>query len=200
MTAVTDSKTTLPVGGEIAAPGVHSGALRRLLEEECFVVLALSLTLVAVAVAAPASMIVPDTWLALVDGRWIDQHGLPHTDAITLWTRGTEWVDQQWLAHLFFYGVSSAGGTKLVLLVALAIDVLAVCLAAYAVRKGGASQRSTALCLLTAFLVAPWLLQARTKTLALPMFVAVFPVLCGSYYASYRDVFGYIPANDEKAP
>jgi hypothetical protein len=47
-------------------------------------------------------------------------------------------------------------------------------------------------------LVSPELAPA---TLALPMFVAVFPTLCGSYYASYRDVFGYIAAssNDEKA-
>ena len=64
------------------------GRVRRILEEDCFVVLALAFTLAAVAVAAPASMIVPDTWLALVDGRWIAQHGLPHTDHLAVWTAG----------------------------------------------------------------------------------------------------------------
>src|SRR5439155_25681604 len=84
--------------GRLATPPARVGRLRRVLEEDCFVVLALSFTLAAVVVAAPASMIAPDTWLALVDGRLIAQHGLPHTDHLTVWTAGVRWVDQQWLA------------------------------------------------------------------------------------------------------
>jgi len=51
-------------------------------------------------------------------------------------------------------------------------------------------------------LVAPELAPHR---LALPVLIAVYPTLLGSYYASYRDIFGYIAgpgndsANDEKA-
>ena len=51
-------------------------------------------------------------------------------------------------------------------------------------------------------LISPELAPHR---LALPVLIAIYPTLLGSYYASYRDVFGYIPAtvndsaDDEKA-
>jgi len=54
----------------------------------------------------------------------------------------------------------------------------------------------TAVVVMAARLVSPELAPA---TLALPMFVAVFPTLCGSYYASYRDIFGYIAPSHEEA-
>ena len=54
----------------------------------------------------------------------------------------------------------------------------------------------TALVVLAARLISP---ELAPTTLALPMFVAVFPTLCGSYYASYRDIFGYIAPSHEKA-
>jgi hypothetical protein len=37
------------------------------------------------------------------------------------------------------------------------------------------------------------------QKLALPMLVAVYPTLLGSYYASYRDIFGYIAPSHEEA-
>jgi len=51
-------------------------------------------------------------------------------------------------------------------------------------------------------LISPELTPQR---LALPVLIAIYPTLLGSYYASYRDIFGYIAgpgndsANDEKA-
>ena len=167
-------------------------SVRDFLAHEALVVLAVAGIVTALAIAMP-KMVVPDTWLALVDGRWIADHGLPHTDSIALWTRHVEWVDQQWLAHLFLYELAHIGGTKLVLFVALAIDIAAVCVAAYGARLAGASQRSTALCLLTAFLVAPWLLQARTQTLALPLFVAVYVLLAADARRASRGVFFVFP-------
>src|SRR6266540_549430 len=56
-----------------------------------------------------------DTWLALVAGREIVQHGLPRHDALTAWTLGDRWVDQQWLAQLTLYGLERVGGLRLVL-------------------------------------------------------------------------------------
>ena len=179
---------------QLMSPGVSRlgggrlGALKNLLAEEAFVVLAI-VGVVATLAAALPRMVVPDTWLALVDGRWIANHGLPHTDAIGLWTRGATWVDQQWLAHLALYGVARLGGVKLVLAAAVLIDVVAICIAAYAARRARASPRSTAICLLAAFLVAPWLLQARTQTLALPLFVAVYALLAADARHPTRRVF-----------
>src|SRR5262245_4064153 len=45
----------------------------------------------------------PDGWLTLLGGR-IVASGLPHHDALTAWSQGAEWVDQQWLAQLVFHG------------------------------------------------------------------------------------------------
>ena len=45
-------------------------AVRRFLEQECFVVLVLASTLAFVAYAVP-TLLVQDTWLALVDGRFV---------------------------------------------------------------------------------------------------------------------------------
>jgi len=41
--------------------------------------------------------------------------------------------------------------------------------------------------------------ELAAQKLALPMLVAVYPVLLGSYYASYRDIFGYIAPSHEEA-
>jgi hypothetical protein len=169
---MSDSDAALPVGG-VAKRSLSGGRLRQLLEEECFIVLALSFTLVAVAVAAPASMIVPDTWLALVDGRWIAAHGIPHVDHLAAWTSGVHWVDQQWLGQLAFYELARVGGIKLCVASALVLDALALAGAAIAARRLGASTSSVALGVLIPIVVGPWLLQARTQSLALPLFVVV---------------------------
>lgn len=173
--------------------GSRVGALRGVLEENFFVVLALSVTLAAVAVAAPASMIVPDTWLALVDGRWIAQHGLPHADHLTVWTAGVHWVDQQWLGQLTFYGLVRAGGIKLAVLAALALDALALVLAAVVARRLGGTARSVAAAALIPIVIGPWLLQARTQSLALPLFVAVYALVALDARRPSRKVYATVP-------
>jgi hypothetical protein len=180
---------------ELTPPTLLLGlrSIRRFLEEECFILLALSLTLTAVAVAAPAGMIVPDTWLALVDGRWIAAHGLPHVDQLTVWTAGVHWVDQQWLGQLAFYGLAKAGGIKLCVGAALALDALALTGAAVAARRLGASAPSVALGCLIPILVGPWLLQARTQSLALPLFVAVYALVAADARRPSRRVYAAIP-------
>ena len=81
-----------------------------------------------------------DGWLALLDGRSIVRHGLPHTNTMTLVARGHVWVDQQWLGQLALYGLYLLGGLKLVLGVNLALVASAYALAtAYASRRGGNS-------------------------------------------------------------
>jgi hypothetical protein len=189
---MSDSDAALPVGG-VAKRSLSGGRLRQLLEEECFIVLALSFTLVAVAVAAPASMIVPDTWLALVDGRWIAAHGIPHVDHLAAWTSGVHWVDQQWLGQLAFYELARVGGIKLCVASALVLDALALAGAAIAARRLGASTSSVALGVLIPIVVGPWLLQARTQSLALPLFVAVYALLATDARQPSRRVYAVVP-------
>ena len=189
-------------GGELRMPAIAPAdarsrapvaTLRRLLEEECFILLAVSLTLTAVAIAAPISMIVPDTWLALVDGRWIAQHGLPHVDQLALWSHGVHWVDQQWLGQLSFYEIARLGGIKACIGVALALDALALGAAAFAARRLRASTASVALGALIPIVVGPWLLQARTQSLALPLFVGVYALVVADARRPTRRVYLAIP-------
>ncbi len=58
--------------------------------------------------------IVQDTWLALLTGRDIAEHGVPHRESLTALTHGRSWIDQQWLAQLAMYGLDRAGGVVLV--------------------------------------------------------------------------------------
>src|SRR3954469_18763150 len=51
-----------------------------------------------------------DTWLSLLVGRRVADHGIPRHDVFTAWTLTHAWVDQQWLAHLMLYGAYAAGG------------------------------------------------------------------------------------------
>src|SRR4051794_24550469 len=66
----------------------------------------------AIVLSAAPGLVVQDTWLTLVSGREIIQHGLPLTDHLTVLGQGRPWIDQQWLGHVAFYGVDRVGGLK----------------------------------------------------------------------------------------
>jgi hypothetical protein len=165
------------VGLPIAAgSGRLSAAVRRFLEEECFVVLVFAASVALVACVLP-TLVTQDTWVALVDGRYIAQHGLPRVDEMAVMTHGARWTDQQWLAHLTLYEVAREGGLRLALGLGLALLFLALGLAAFFARRAGGSARSVALVTLVPLCIAPWLLQLRTQTLVLPVFVTVYGLL-----------------------
>lgn len=136
----------------------------------------LAFYLVMVVGSAPYEL-VQDSWLTLVSGREVVTNGLPHVDTLTTWTLGVPWIDQQWLAQSIFYGLHVAGGLKLVLLVHAAALVGALALALAAARSLGASGRSVWLTAGTCLLLAPWALQMRTQTLAVPLFVGLLWLL-----------------------
>jgi hypothetical protein len=113
------------------------GAVTSFLDEYSLVVLT-CLAFTVLLVDLLPHVMSTDGWLALVDGRSIARHGLPHTNTMTLLARGHRWVDQQWLSQLGLYGLFSLGGIKLVLALNLALVVSAYALAtAYATRRGG---------------------------------------------------------------
>ena len=119
-----------------------------------------------------------DGWLALVAGREIARHGLPHHEALTLWSHGAQWVDQQWLGQLAFYGLYLVGGLALVAVAHAVLTGGAYLAAIAAARARGASPRAVLFLLPACF----WLLifgswQARTQSLAYLPFVAVLWLL-----------------------
>ena len=183
------SAVGLPIAGAAAR---LPAALRRFLEEECFVVLVLAASLALVACVLPV-LLTQDTWVALVDGRYIAQHGLPRVDDMAVMTHGARWVDQQWLAHLALYELVRIGGLRLALGVGLGLLFLALGLAAWFARRAGASARSVALVTLVPLCIAPWLLQLRTQTLALPLFVAVYGLLAADSRRTSARVWLVLP-------
>lgn len=127
-------------------------------------------------IAASLSLLSPglfvaDSWMTLVSGREIVAHGLPHHDALTIWSHGGRWTDQQWLAQLAWYGIDRVAGIAGVALVGALVVALTYASAMTAARLLGASARSTFIVAFVAMFVAPWSWQVRAQSFALPLFV-----------------------------
>src|SRR5207302_897930 len=73
-------------------------------------------SLVFALTALSSRYLFPDTYMNLASGRYIAQHGIPHREIWTVAGQGREWVDQQWLAHLVYYGAWRVGGFPLLAL------------------------------------------------------------------------------------
>jgi hypothetical protein len=135
----------------------------------------------------------PDSWLALVDGRYVARHGLPHVDTFGYWTLGRAWIDQQWGAQLVLYGAAAPGGVRAALLVGVACIALALMLTAIAARRLGGSARSVAMGVSLPVLCAPWFAQVRSQSLAVPLFVAVYALLAADSRRPGRRVLLTLP-------
>ena len=123
------------------------------------------------------SIVVGDTWLTLMAGREVIDHGLPHTEHITVLGEGATWTDQQWLAQVVFYAAHALAGMRAVILLGIALVLLALALATATARTSGASSRSTFLVGLLAVLAGPWGWTIRAQTAALPLFAGVLWLL-----------------------
>ncbi|MDX6476752.1 MAG: hypothetical protein QOH95_2263, partial [Gaiellaceae bacterium] len=157
----------------LPAPVRH---VRDLLETEALPIVVIAMWTGVLALSMQL-LVVPDTFLALVDGRLIAQHGLPHVDTLTYWTLGKPWTDQQWGAHLAFYELGRFGGVRAAVFVGIACVAVALAGAAIATRKLGASPRSAAIGLLLPLVCSSWLAEVRTQSLALAPFVLVYALL-----------------------
>jgi hypothetical protein len=142
-------------------------------------------SLLVVLVAALGTMLlglapqifVADSWMTLVAGREIAEHGLPHRESLTVIAQGRTWTDQQWLAQLAFYGVDVLAGLRAAMLLHVGLVTTATALAIVAARRRGATARSTLLVVSACLLVAPWSWTLRAQALALPLFVATLALL-----------------------
>jgi hypothetical protein len=141
----------------------------------------LIMALCAIAVFSLAKLpqhITQDTWLALVDGRYIAAHGIPHHDTLYVLTHGARWIDQQWLAQLILYGLNQIGGLALYGILYAALTVVGFALAIAAARRLGGSERHVLWTLpLTGALYFAGSFNVRTQGLALPLFSATLWLL-----------------------
>jgi hypothetical protein len=151
-----------------------------------------SFWLLMLIVVLPAEL-VQDSWLTLLSGREVAQHGLPAADHLTVWTREVRWTDQQWLAQLAFYGLYVLGGVRAVLLTHVVVLAATATVGLIAARRLGASQASVAVAGIASLGVAPWALQMRSQTFAQVLFVAVLWLLAADSRSPGRRVFFVLP-------
>jgi hypothetical protein len=155
-------------------------------------VLVVALDAVLLLLRLPGS-VAPDTWLAFVGGREVSTDWIPRHDTLTVWTRGTSWVDQQWLGQVLLYWANAAGGLRLVVLANVAVLVAAFVMAVVVARRGGASSRAVAAVgAFVAFVMLPNT-SVRTQTIAYLLFVAIFWLLVEDARAPSRLVFLTLP-------
>jgi hypothetical protein len=182
MTQLTDdtrrqSRGLSPQGTDPRDEGPVPGRIRGILETSPFPILLVSLVgIVLLSVFAP-SIVVGDTWLTLMAGREVVDHGLPQTEHLTVLGNGRTWTDQQWLAQVVFYGAHALAGMRAVILLGIAFVLLALALATATARTSGASSRSTFLLGLLAVLAGPWGWTLRAQTTALPLYAGALWLL-----------------------
>jgi hypothetical protein len=184
----------------IAAPSPDAGSLRTrgarlaawsLRETLLFPVVALYV--VTLALNLPRELF-SDGWYAILGGSEVVRHGLPMHDTLAIWSHGREWVDQQWLGQLFFYGLYTVGGVKLALLGHVLAAGTAFTLAIVAARWRGASMRSVCWISLPAIFLLMWgSWNARAQSLAFVLFVAVVWLLIADARRPTRRVFLVFP-------
>jgi alkylhydroperoxidase family enzyme len=149
--------------------------------------------LAGISLSRLAVEVTQDTWLSLLAGREIS-HGGVHHASLTWWALDRQWIDQQWLAHLAFYGVYVVGG--LVLLCVLGVLTSTGALAAaigYARRRGATPRTIGWLVAVSALSVIAGASNIRTQILVLPLFVGVLGLLVADAHRPTRRVLLVLP-------
>ena len=170
-----------------------TGRLATVLEENGLLVIVLGAFAIVLVLSLRKQLVV-DGWMALVSGRWIAQHGLPAHDALTVWTRGHRWIDQQWLAQLSLYGLWRLGGLKLLLLVHALPVTSGLVGAALIARSRGATARSVtwiAIPVLIAYY--PVASVMRPQSFAFPLFTATLWLVLADARRPSRRIFAALP-------
>jgi hypothetical protein len=127
-------------------------------------------------VAAGAGM-ASDSWLALVGGREIAEHGLPLRDHLAAVTAGRRWADQQWLAQLGLYGLYRLTHHGFAVVVLVLTSLPALIGALLLARRSGTDRVAAGAAVVA---VTPFLLEAaraRTQSVAYLLFVVLVALL-----------------------
>ena len=157
------------------------------------VLLTLATMTAGMVLVIPLSQLMQDSWLTLVSGREIVQHGLFARDSLTAMTHGQQWVDQQWLAQVLFYGATTAGGVKLAMILHYLLLAGSFGFAMAVARRRGASPLATGWVGALSILVALWGWQMRSQNFSYPLFVGLLALLMFDGRAPSRRVFWTVP-------
>jgi hypothetical protein len=147
---------------------------------------------VVVLTEVPADFI-NDSWLALVTGRDVWQHGIPHQETLTALSLGHTWIDQQWLSQAASYAVYLLGGFGLLGLVNAVLLVGSVGGAVFATRRLGAPFLSVLVVLPACIVLIDPAREVRTQTFVIPLFTAVAFLLARDARRPSRAVYWCLP-------
>ena len=128
-------------------------------------------------ILAAAAGMVADSWLGLVGGREVAQHGLPSRDNLAVVTFGRLWVDQQWLGQLVLYELHRATRAYFPLLLACLAAIPALLGSIALGRRGSRDRAVAAVAVLTLLPFLGAAALARTQSLAYPLFVVLLALL-----------------------
>jgi hypothetical protein len=179
-------------GATLRKPGL-ADLIRRIAEEEYILVVLLAGFALIFLLVFPPALIVNDSWLNLMSGREVVEHGLPHHDEITVYGQGSTWTDQQWFAQVFMYGVHGLGGFALLSIVSCAAVVGAFALTAGASRTLGAGPRAIWLLFLPVLISAALGWSLRAQMLTLPLYTGLLWLLASQARAPSRRVWLAFP-------
>ena len=124
-----------------------------------------------------ASHIAGDSWLSLVGGREIVQHGLPSQDTLSSLGHGRAWTDEEWLSQLVFYAAYTVGGLGAVMVVGRIAVTIGELVALGVAGARRSSSLSVGLALLMAFALLGSRSEVRAQLLAEPLFALVLWLL-----------------------
>jgi len=161
---------------------------------ENHLLVALIFLLATVLLVIGPELFVADSWLTLVSGREISQHGLPHREALTAIPFGRVWTDQQWLAQLIFYWLDRAGGLRLTVVLHALVVTAAFAVTVVASRVRGASAQMTLVAAVVSLFVAPWSWQLRAQSIALPLFAVTLALMATDSRLAARRSYLVFPA------
>jgi hypothetical protein len=167
--------------------------LLRVAEEEPVLVVLLASFAVVFLSVFPPSLLVNDSFLTLTAGREVVEHGLPSTDALTVFGDGRTWTDQQWGAQLLAYGAFELGGHSVLAILTAAFVLAAFVLAAVGARLLGAGARAIVVVFFPVILAAPWAWTIRAQVFALPLYTGLLWLLASEARRPSRKVFLAIP-------
>jgi hypothetical protein len=140
----------------------------------------------------PWRVLSTDIWLALVCGREIFAHGLPHHDMLTSGTLGKTWTDQQWLAQTIMYAIVRVAGLRSAIVVqALITGATFTLTSRYALTRAGLA--STFVYGLAGFGLGATFFTLRPQMFSLLGFAALLVLLGDDYEKPSRRVFWTIP-------
>jgi hypothetical protein len=165
----------------------------RVAEEEPLLVILLAGFAVVFLSIFPPQLLVNDSFLTLVGGREIVEHGLPSEDELTVLGSGREWTDQQWGAQVVAYGAHELGGHPLLAVVAGLLVVGAFAIAVAGARSLGAGPRAIVLVFFPVLLAAPWAWTIRAQVFVLPLYTGLVWLLASEARRPSRKAFLAIP-------